>query len=358
MTPKTTALLLATAFGLTGTTVAADDPPVPIIISTDTATGLIGGWVPGASDVDDGLAIAMAIDSPRLDVRGIVVTWGNTFVDPSYTVAKRIVDGMGTSVPVVHGAPRALPRDPMSNYEGTAITTACLNDGVRFMAGALEAASEPVTIIAIGPLTDLACLAVNYPDAIGNIERAVVTGGRDPHQRLEIAGIRIGDFNMAIDIPAVKYLLNETTIPIRFMSYGLTSSFLVPSSDRNVLCQSTLPIATDFLCPALVPWIDQWRDTFGEDGFHPWDQNAVFVTAEPDAFICEPAQYTIVDCSKGDCAGHEAPLPFLVALETDQVWLTPDGDSDRIEMCRSYAPGDGKARFSEAIYAFARDKPQ
>ena len=39
----------------------------------DTATGLSNGWRAGASDIDDGLAIAMALAAPELDVLGVVV---------------------------------------------------------------------------------------------------------------------------------------------------------------------------------------------------------------------------------------------------------------------------------------------
>lgn len=159
---------------------AAEDSAVPVITSTDSATGLNGGWWSGAGDIDDGLAIAMSLASPRLDVRGVVVTFGNALVEPSYSIAKRVVDGMGSTVPVLRGAPRPLPEYPMTLYDGTKLNSACLNAGIRFMADELRSAQTPVTILAIGPLTDLACLAMNFPDAANQIERAVVIGGLFP----------------------------------------------------------------------------------------------------------------------------------------------------------------------------------
>lgn len=331
----------------------AQDAPVPVIISTDSATGLQGGWRSGVSDIDDGLAIAMALATPKLEVLGVVVTFGNNLMEPEFEVASRVVEGMGVAVPVLRGAPRPLPEAAVTRYDGSAVDGACLNEGVRFMADQLRGSAAPVTILAIGPLTDVACLALNFPDALPGIARVVAIGGREPKEAFEINGHYLSDFNLARDIPAIAYLLDETTIPIRFMPFGLTSSVLVPASARDTLCNSKLALAADFLCPAVAPWIDFWSKTFAEDGFHPWDQNTVHVTAAPEAFDCAPAKYEMVDCAKEQCAGHDASDPTRLAAESAQLWLTPDAAATRVDMCGSYAAG-GKAAFEQAIFAFAR----
>ncbi len=237
--PKRTApvllALLAAPFAMPAGAAAA---PLPVIISTDTATGLSNGWRAGASDIDDGLAIAMALAAPELDVLGVVVTWGNNLMEPEAAIARRVVAGMGAEVPVVRGAPRPLPEVPVTLYDGSAVNDACLNDGVRFMADALAKSAAPVAIAAIGPLTDVACLAQNFPDAAANIAEVVVIGGRDPHQAFAINDVYLSDFNLANDIPAVAWLLDKTTIPLRFMPFGLTSSVLVPAAERATLCAS------------------------------------------------------------------------------------------------------------------------
>jgi inosine-uridine nucleoside N-ribohydrolase len=330
----------------------AEAGATPIIISTDTATGLENGWRAGVSDIDDGLAVAMALASVKLDVRGVVVTFGNNLMEPEYAIAARVVAGMGSTVPVRRGAPRPLPEVAVKLYDGTAIVDACLNDGVRFMAEELKRSSAPVSIAAIGPLTDVACLVQNFPDAAQKIEDVVVIGGRDPGQAFAINGHYVSDFNLALDVPAITYLLDETAIPLRFMPFGLTSSVLVPAADRAALCASPLKLASDFLCSASVPWIEQWRRIFGEDGFHPWDQNAIQALADPRTYDCDPARYEIVDCAKAACAGHDPKDPTRLASETAQLWLSPDPDATRVRMCRSYAPG-GRAAFRDAIFAFA-----
>ena len=327
---------------------------MPVIFSTDTATGLRGGPVDQASDIDDGLAIAMALDLPSLDVLGVVVTFGNNLMEPQYAVAQRVVGGMGSDVPVLRGAPRPLPEVTVQSYDGATIDSACLNEGVTFIAEQLAASDAPVTILAIGPLTDIACLAINYPEATQAIERVVVIGGRDPEQVLEISGQFVPDFNPATDIPALRYLLAETSIPLRFLPFNLTYSVLVPAEERAVLCDSALPLASDYFCPAILPRNDQWNESFAENGFHPWDQNAVYVTAQPDAYACEPASYALVDCAAAVCPGHDAAVPIRLADEPGQLWLTPDPASTRVEFCPSYASEDAKRAFEAAVFGFAR----
>ena len=343
--PKRTApvllALLAAPFAMPASAAAA---PLPVIISTDTATGLSNGWRAGASDIDDGLAIAMALAAPELDVLGVVVTWGNNLMEPEAAIARRVVAGMGAEVPVVRGAPRPLPEVPVTLYDGSAVNDACLNDGVRFMADALAKSAAPVAIAAIGPLTDVACLAQNFPDAAANIAEVVVIGGRDPHQAFAINGVYLSDFNLANDIPAVAYLLDKTTIPLRFMPFGLTSSVLVPAAERATLCASAQALAAKFFCPAIVPWLTQWKSTFAEDGFHPWDQNALYSLIDPAAFDCAPATAQLVDCSKDQCAGHDPAEPTRLASETSQLWLTPDPAATRVSMCSAYASDAARPR--------------
>jgi hypothetical protein len=59
----------------------------PVIISTDLATGLQNGWRAGVNDIADGLAVGMALADGALDVRGVVVTFGNNDVEPEALVA-------------------------------------------------------------------------------------------------------------------------------------------------------------------------------------------------------------------------------------------------------------------------------
>jgi putative hemolysin len=80
--------------------------PKPVIMVSDVATGLVGGWRPDVNDIDDGWAIGMAAVDPALELHGVVVTFGNGLVDPQLVVAEKIVNDLiaKTNVPVLRGA--------------------------------------------------------------------------------------------------------------------------------------------------------------------------------------------------------------------------------------------------------------
>ncbi|MDU0293973.1 nucleoside hydrolase, partial [Saccharothrix longispora] len=78
-----------------------------MILDTDPGNG-----VPGA-DVDDALAIGLALRSPEIELEAITVVAGNVAVDRGVRGALEVLEAAGaTHVPVHAGASRPLVQDP------------------------------------------------------------------------------------------------------------------------------------------------------------------------------------------------------------------------------------------------------
>ncbi len=331
---------------------------VRVIISTDIATGLQGGWRGGINDIDDGLAVAMALSDPALDVRGIVPTFGNNDLGPEMVVAERLVhDLLGSSVPIYPGAAVPLSDPQVAWFDGTAVTESCVNDGVRFMASELR--RGPVTVLALGPLTDVACLVQNFPREANNIAEVVSIMRRAPGQSFAIGPISgLTDFNLARDPRAAQIVLEESAVPLTFLTFALTSSAFVPSSAIEALRGNPSPLAR-FVVDSADPWVAFWQKTFREDGFHPWDQNAVYYPAHRDTFLCVQAQPQFVRCpsdpyhsdADNPCAGHGPGQPTSLDRESAQLWLTAD-TGGRATMCSAYASDTARQAFLNATVAF------
>jgi len=214
-----------------------------IIISTDVATGLIdthGGKsltpVPFAvthayttdtnvspQGIDDGLTLAMALN---LDAAGlikllaIVPIFGNATLPAEVLVAHqitRVLKGR-EDIPIAPGAsgPAAQILNPTATwFDKTTVTItgrdgsfrrSCINEGVGLMRDTLMAAdtadesSPAVMILAIGPLTDIACLLETAPKrAIRNIKEIIVLASRLKGESLQINGKVVNDFNFRMD---------------------------------------------------------------------------------------------------------------------------------------------------------------
>jgi pyrimidine-specific ribonucleoside hydrolase len=152
--------------------------PTPLVIDTD----------PG---IDDALAILLALASPEVDLRLVTTVHGNVELAQTTENALRVLHLAGRSdVPVAAGARSSLVH-PLPERAGHVHGAAGLGGvilppsparvdprpAVTALAELLEASAQPVTVAAIGPLTNIALLVSVYPDAAARIGRLVVMGG-------------------------------------------------------------------------------------------------------------------------------------------------------------------------------------
>jgi pyrimidine-specific ribonucleoside hydrolase len=152
--------------------------PLPLVIDTD----------PG---IDDALAILLALASPEVDLRLVTTVHGNVELAQTTENALRVLHLAGRAdVPVAAGARESLVH-PQPERAGHVHGDAGLGGvelppspavpyprpAVVALADLLMTSPEPVTVVAIGPLTNLALLLRGFPDAAARIGRLVVMGG-------------------------------------------------------------------------------------------------------------------------------------------------------------------------------------
>ena len=168
--------------------------PRKIILDVDTGT-------------DDAIAIMAALLSEKLQVEAICSVMGNLDIDKTTENTLRVVEFMGASVPVYRGCRSPLVKElcpdrlskesRMSRQQGRNITSygkdaadivgyfdlpaATIKEqpisAPEFYVQYLREAEEPVTIVAVGPLTNLAMALLMRGDIVDNIQEIVVMGG-------------------------------------------------------------------------------------------------------------------------------------------------------------------------------------
>lgn len=150
---------------------------IPVIIDTD----------PG---IDDAVALLLAMASPEIEVLGITAVAGNVPLPVAVGNALSLVELAGHAVPVYAGCARPLVNQLQTAGEEIHGSTGLGNDwpapatvaqpqhGVDYLIEqCLRYKDNPLTICALGPLTNLAMALVKCPEITRGIQRVLVMGG-------------------------------------------------------------------------------------------------------------------------------------------------------------------------------------
>src|SRR3954451_5141527 len=149
--------------------------PTPVIIDCD----------PGH---DDAMALLLALASPELELAAVTTVAGNQTLEKVTANAIRVLDLVGAhAIPIAAGADRALihPAGGAGGVhgepgpEGPELLPPSRAPeplhAVELIARLLR--ERPLTLIPIGPLTNIALLLAMHPELAGRIERVVLMGG-------------------------------------------------------------------------------------------------------------------------------------------------------------------------------------
>ncbi len=163
-------LVLALAVCVRPSFVDAQGTPAPardkIIIDTD-----IG------DDVDDAFALALAVQSPELEILGVTTTFGDT--EARAKITDRFLGEVGRAeIPVLTGKATAT-RNPMSQkpYGAGRFTKPSHPDAVEFLLDQIRKHPGEITLIAIGPLMNLGAAIDKDAATFRKLKRVALMGG-------------------------------------------------------------------------------------------------------------------------------------------------------------------------------------
>jgi len=280
-----------------------------IIISSDVAAGLVNGLGSGPSDTDDSYAIELMTTYVDAEVQAVVSVEGNNIGPATFFAAQdTFVNTPGFwNGPVFEGAllPLSVPEDVIwtGNIDGDeSLPQLCINDGVLEIVTLLQESEEKLTILALGPLTDIACLVLNYPQVLDKIEEIVFLAGRAPNQVLAYPfapDVVFTDFNIAQDLRATQVVLEQSDILITFINFSVSSSTLYTDDQIDSLGDENCSARSQLLSRASQARLDQLSGLLGMDVMDTFDINAAYYVAKPEMFICEEAGFQFIECTTG-----------------------------------------------------------
>jgi inosine-uridine nucleoside N-ribohydrolase len=167
---------------------------------------------------DDAIALALALASPELELLGVTTVSGNQTLDKTTANAIRVLDQLGRQdVAVAAGAGRPLVRERsvaaevhgQTGLDGPDLPPAARapvrEHAIDWIADALSAHPGAVTLVATGPLTNVALLLARHPDCADKLDRVVLMGGAIGEGKVTPAA----EFNIWADPEAARRVFSS-----------------------------------------------------------------------------------------------------------------------------------------------------
>jgi len=201
-----------------------------IILDVDTGT-------------DDAVALMVAALSPDIELVGATTVNGNTAVHNCTENTLRVLDWIGMpQVPVHQGMTRPLARaqmtqlNPASRYHGDhldlppATSTVQSGHAVDWLIDTYLASGGDITLVPVGPLTNIATAIQKEPRILEMIPEIVIMGGAHDHGNSTASA----EFNIWLDPEAARIVVNCGR-PIRLVTLDATHRALVSLDDCGAL---------------------------------------------------------------------------------------------------------------------------
>ncbi|GAA3342940.1 pyrimidine-specific ribonucleoside hydrolase RihA [Amorphoplanes nipponensis] len=179
---------------------------------------------------DDAMALLLAAGDPRLRLLGVTTVAGNQTLDKTTRNALRILALAGVDgVPVAAGCDRPLTGDltvaedihGVSGLDGPdldgPVAEVEAGHAVELMRRLIAGSAEPVTLIATGPLTNVASLLRRHPEAGRQVRDIVFMGGSTERGNTT----PYGEFNIVTD-PEAADLVLRSGLPTTMIGLNVT----------------------------------------------------------------------------------------------------------------------------------------
>jgi purine nucleosidase len=265
--------------------------------------------------IDDALAIAFAHGDPGLELCGITTVAGNVGLDRTTANALRVRDFIGMpDVPVTPGSAGPLLRPVLdarhvhgdSGLAGARLpepaSAAADGHAVDYLIETISAAPGEITLIAMGPLTNIALALRREPLLIERVRDFVIMGGSAGRGNVTPAA----EFNIAAD-PEAAAIVFGAGWPVTMVGLDVTLQARATVAVRERM-RGLGRLADDLLLPSLAGYLSgdvaalarpgepperatpdehEWPDGPGGPAVH--DVCAVARVARPGLFSCRPA---------------------------------------------------------------------
>lgn len=255
--------------------------------------------------IDDAYAVLFAALHPEINLLGITCVDGNTNVDQVVANTFKVLDAAGApDIPVARGATRPLlgpslyaeyvhGADGMGDLSiPPSLRTVDSRSAIELLRDLIESSQEPVTLVPVAPLTNIALFLRAFPETAKKIHRIVLMGGSASAGNATPAA----EFNIWHD-PEAAAIVFQSGVPITMYGLDVFMRPTVTQQEAGKLKSSHVRAAqfAGQLIEAFIARLKISTVTLGDFG-------AVAAAIHPELFSTEIFD-VVVDTSSGPARG-------------------------------------------------------
>ncbi|HJT56648.1 MAG TPA: nucleoside hydrolase [Ktedonobacteraceae bacterium] len=278
--------------------------------------------------IDDAFALFLALASPEVQLEAITTVSGNVDVDKTTRNALTLLELTGrTDIPVARGCAQPLVREIVNaghvhgdnGLGGVILPEPRIRPvsphAVEVIIEKIMAAPGEITLVPIGPLTNVALALRAEPRIAENVREVVIMGGA-----LRVPGndTPTAEFNIFAD-PHAAHIVLHAGWPIRLVSLDVTTATLLQREQVDMLAQNGSPV-TRLMRQMLDHYFDTFGPKYGVTAFQMHDPLCLAAAFRPDFISWEPS-YVDVELAGtltlGETVAYfrrpDSPLPNVLA---------------------------------------------
>ncbi|MFT4413749.1 nucleoside hydrolase [Fredinandcohnia humi] len=193
--------------------------------------------------IDDAVALFLAIDSEDLDVLGITTIYGNVDVEQATMNGHFLLEFLNASnIPIYRGAGTPLVRERYVSDEthgkyglGNIVIDKKYEDwhtktAPSYMIEMAQKYPDEITLITLGPLTNVANALTKNPDAMSQIKEIISMGGGVFKGNMS----PVAEFNIWCDPEAAK-IVYDSQIPVKMVGLNVTHEVVLTPNDSTFI---------------------------------------------------------------------------------------------------------------------------
>ncbi|MDH6365936.1 MULTISPECIES: ribonucleoside hydrolase RihC [unclassified Breznakia] len=244
--------------------------------------------------IDDAIAIAIAAFSEKVDIKLVTTVAGNVSCDKVTLNAMKLLTFLKKEIPIAKGAQQPLLRDAvdasdvhgatgMEGFDFPKPNESLLIDkhAVNAIADVIRENNEKTTIVAIGPLTNIAMFIRMYPELLDKVEEIVMMGGALGRGNKGV----LSEFNVAVDPEAARVVFTSG-LPLALAPLDVAwKSMILPNESETIGNMNDIG-------QMMYQLFKKYRGGSFQTGLKMYDSFAI-------AYLLEPEMFTIEDVFVG-----------------------------------------------------------